>query len=110
MKGKQAVFLQPKVYAIITDEDTLIAKVKGFESEFVKTLVFDAFESALKGDTHAFHQELKRFGRMKECLRRQGNFVSMLTKKKSLCSSYDKRIVLEDYDTEPIAIRAVSKA
>jgi len=104
MKGKQAVFLQPKVYAIITDEDTLIAKVKGFEREFVKTLVFDAFESALKGDTHAFHQELKRFGRMKECLRRQGNFVSMLTKKKSLCSSYDKRIVLEDYDTEPVTI------
>jgi hypothetical protein len=99
----EGIFLLPKMYAIRQQDKTII-KAKGFERDFANKLPFSAFEAALHGDKTAFQQEVTRFGKLKEVLRREGKFVSMLTKKKSIQSEYSKRNVVSNYDTEPVRV------
>lgn len=48
---KKAVFIAPKVYALITEEDSEIVKVKGLTANTVSTLNFDNIESLLHKDS-----------------------------------------------------------
>lgn len=103
MEGEEAIFLSPKMYAIRT-EDKIIVKAKGFEKEFTKKLHMKAFDNALHGNTSDFVQNVKRFGKFKESLKRENNYVAVLDKKKSIRSPYSKRIVMQNFDTKPIVI------
>jgi hypothetical protein len=102
-EGKEAIFILPKLYAVKQKEGCYI-KAKGFDRDFIKSLTYESFEKAIKGDYKEFNQKLTKFGLLKECLRRKGKFISMLEKSKSIKSYYDKRIILDNYDTEPIQI------
>jgi hypothetical protein len=99
----KAIFLLPKMY-ITQVGDEVKVKAKGFERDFAKTLTMDSFQKALKGDTKDFHQVISRFGKFKEVWRREGKFVSMLTKKKSVKTVYSKRHIGKDFNTFPLTI------
>jgi hypothetical protein len=105
MEGEEGIFLSPKMY-IIKQKDQVIVKAKGFEHEFANKLSFASFERALHGDKHDFIQEVQRFAKFKEALVREGKFVTMLTKRKSIQSDYSKRTVLSNFDTRPLKILA----
>lgn len=101
--ANEGIFLLPKMYAIRTNDRTII-KAKGFERGFADKLTFTDFEDALHGNKSAFIQEVQRFGKFKEVLRREGQFIGMLTKKKSIQSEYSKRNIVENYDTVPVRV------
>jgi len=105
MEGEEGIFLSPKMY-IIKQKDQVVVKAKGFEHEFANKLSFASFERALHGDKHDFIQEVQRFAKFKEALVREGKFVTMLTKRKSIQSDYSKRRVLSNFDTKPLKILA----
>jgi hypothetical protein len=105
MEGDQGIFLSPKLY-VIKQGDKVITKAKGFEHEFANKLSYEAFEKALYGDRSEFIQVVQRFAKFKEALVREGKFVTMLTKRKSLQSDYSKRRVLSNFDTAPLKITA----
>lgn len=96
----EAIFLLPKLYAMKKGDNVLI-KAKGFDKKFIDNLSFHSFEKALDGDVSDFKQQLRKFATMKESLRRNGTFVSMVSKTKSIKSRYDKRKIIEEYDTVP---------
>ena len=55
---KRAVFLAPKVYGLITENDEEIIKVKGIKSDIVKDLTFKDLEALLiKDSSREFTQE-----------------------------------------------------
>lgn len=101
--GNKAVFLAPKTYAINTGMG-LIKKAKGFDYEMIEKLSFNDYFKALNGDKSAFVQQIMRFAKFKESLKRNGTFVSMVEKKKSIQSDYDKRTVLKDFNTIPLKV------
>jgi len=98
-EADEAIFLLPKVYAL-RKGDNVIIRAKGFDREFVKKLSFNSFEKALEGDVSDFKQQLKKFASMRESLRSNGTFVSMINKTKSIKARYDKRQILPDFNTK----------
>lgn len=55
---KKAVFLAPKVYALITDDNKLVIKVKGVTQEYLKDISFYDLEKLLiKDSSMEFNQE-----------------------------------------------------
>lgn len=103
LEADSAIFLQPKMYILRKDEK-LIIKAKGFEKEFVNKLSYENFENALNGNKSAFTQNVMRFAKFKESLKRNNSFVSMVSRKKSIQSFYDKRSVLSNFDTKPLLV------
>lgn len=115
-KIKEAVFLSPKLYAYLPNpRKTEEIKAKGFQAyrkiinketgkeEKKQILFFEDFKKALfKNDFSGFNQEREVFGKFKESIRREKKFVTMITRKKSLKSVYDKRKILKNFDTKPL--------
>lgn len=99
-EADEAIFVLPKLYVLRTG-DKLITKAKGFERDFTNKLSFNSFDKALHGDRSDFVQVIQRFGKFKESLKREGRYVTMLTKKKSIKSEYDKRTWDENFNTVP---------
>jgi hypothetical protein len=55
---KKAVFLAPKVYALITEDGQEIIKVKGLKHDVISRLTFSDIEALLiKDSSREFHQE-----------------------------------------------------
>jgi hypothetical protein len=103
-EGDEAIFLLPKLYAIRKGDDVII-KAKGFDHDFIKKLSFHSFEKALDGDVSDFKQQMRKFASVRESLRQNGTFVSMVSKTKSIKSGYDKRKIISDYDTKAWKIK-----
>lgn len=100
-EGEEAIFLLPKLYAIRLADGTMKIKAKGFEQAFVKShLSFKSFERALHGNTLDFKQTVRKFASFKESMKRNSTCISMINQSKSIQSSYDKRRVLRNLDTE----------
>ena len=100
----EAIFLQPKTY-ILKTEDKLIIKAKGFEKDFTHNLTIKAYEDALYGNPKAFMQNMRKLGKIKECIVREHSFVAVLDKKKTMQSVYDKRKVLPNLDTKALEMK-----
>lgn len=99
-------FLLPKTYCIVSKNKTNI-KAKGYIGEFQKQLSENSFRKALfKKDYSDFKitSEKPSFNTMKTSYVRHKNYVSTDVIKKSICSTYDKRVILDDYNTKPLFI------
>ncbi|MFO7818341.1 MAG: hypothetical protein R6V39_11775, partial [Desulfovibrionales bacterium] len=82
-------------------------KAKGYIGEFQKQLSENSFRKALfKKDYSDFKitSEKPSFNTMKTSYVRHKNYVSTDVIKKSICSTYDKRVILDDYNTKPLFI------
>jgi hypothetical protein len=105
----QAVFFAPKAYCYeYLEEDKLkiVQKLKGFSHDFTKTLVFDDFKRALPpwNDFSAFNEPSIHPASFKEISTRSLCGFSTVVKTRNIKKEYDKRKVLEDYETEPLLI------
>jgi len=103
----EGYFLLPKTYGIIKDDGKIKIKAKGFKSKFQDELTIDDFKRAIfKKDLSGFQIESQEqtFNTMKTSFVRHGRFVSVDIPKKSIRATYDKRIILKDYDTRPLII------
>lgn len=100
-KADEGIFLLPKLYILRTAEDFEI-KIKGYDRAREK-LNFKSYEKALYNDDYSdFLVSFKRFGLFSENIRRNKPILSMVERKKSIKTSYDKRIRTDNYDTIPI--------
>ena len=98
---KEGVFLLPKMYGIKTGTGDYI-KCKGFPKNLFK---FNVFKKALQtNDYSAFRFSKQKIATPFESLRRNKTFVSMIMFSRRVMSRYDKREVIEDFDTIPIEV------
>jgi len=97
-------FIAPKFYGIMTNPEGFISVLKGFENE--NKFNEDSYKKALFGDFSDFKFEDLSFASLKESMRRNKVFVSMVSKKKSIKSEYSKRNLfdMEQFDTSPIIL------
>jgi len=98
---KEGVFLLPKMYGIKTGKGELI-KCKGFPKNLFK---FNVFKNALlNGDYSKFKFSTQKIATPFESMRRNKTFVSMIKFSRRVMSRYDKRKVIENFDTVPIEV------
>ena len=92
-----AVFLLPKTYA---NEKKIV--MKGFDKKKISDFTLEDFEASLRGDMKRLKiLEEPRFQTFRKALR-SGELVSMSKGGiRQLRSQYDKRVVLNDYNTRP---------
>lgn len=101
LEGDGGIFILPKLYAIKMKDGSSKIKAKGFEQAFVKShLSFKSFERALHGNTLDFKQTVRKFASFKESMKRNSTCISMISQSKSIQSTYDKRRILKNLDTE----------
>ena len=99
-KTKDGIFLLPKLYAFVEGE----VRAKGY-SQAKEYINFRSFEKALMSDDYSdFNIIFERFGLFSENIRRHNPIVSMVTRKKSIKSRYDKRIRIENFETKPLSV------
>jgi len=104
---KKGIFLRPKMYAIQMKEGKAEIKAKGFPKSVREKFTFDMFSCALKTNdyTELRYDAKADFATMFTSLRRNTKFRSLVDKKRSIKSGYDKRIILEDgINTKPICL------
>lgn len=103
---EKGYFLLPKTYCVLDNGDKKI-KAKGFIPEFRENLTEDSFKKALfQGDYSDFVMESDpQFNSMKSSMRRHGTFISMDRKRKSIKMRYDKRRIIDDWNTTPIMVK-----
>lgn len=95
------IAIAPKVYAY-TSGDKVAIRAKGL---LAKNLKFVDFENALmKHDLSAFVSNFERLGGIKEVRVRHIDFGDKISVKKAMRSIYDKRIIRDNFDTEPVKI------
>ncbi len=82
----------PKVYILKTKDKTIV-KAKGFKNVCSEKL------------NMGFSQKLFNVFGLRESIRRFSSFFTTGEKEKKIISSYDKRVVLPDFDTKPIELR-----
>lgn len=98
---EEAVFLLPKVYALKLKNGHEIVKAKGFPNVFS----FNDMKMALFNEKLMI-AKIRKFGKLKESLRRFGEFYSIIEFEKMIRSPYDKRIVLDDkIHTKPLVVK-----
>ena len=97
----EGIFLLPKMYAIKQKNGSMI-KCKGFPRDIFD---YNIFKIALEtNDYSAFSFEKQKIGSPFESMRRNKTFVSMLKFSRRVLSKYDKREVVEGFNTIPVTI------
>lgn len=105
---EEGVFLLPKLYAFINSKKELTKRSKGFDSEHIP---FSAYKTALyENDFSGFKTTIKRIVGFSEKLRydKTERFYSALIYEKNVSGIFNKRILINPYDTEPININTLS--
>lgn len=105
---KEGVFLLPKLYAYENDKEELTKRSKGFNSEYIP---FSAYKQALyEDDFSGFKTKVKRVVGFSEKLRygKTDHFYSVISYEKNVSGIFNKRILINPYDTEPININTLS--
>jgi hypothetical protein len=98
----EAVFLLPKMYAIKTNTNEIIVKCKGFPKN---TFGFEIFKDAFVNnnfDKFTFTKE--KFALPFESMRRNKSFISLITATRKVVSKYDKRVYIDNINTNPIVL------
>ena len=101
MSIDRGYFIQPKVYCLVNHKGEIYKRVKGFERSFIEKLKEEDFRKALNGDFSSMSFKKEVLGCVFESLRRNGKFLSMVERSKSIKTPYDKRIILEEHLTVP---------
>lgn len=97
---EKAYFFLPKMYAYRDKKGNEFVKCKGFPR---KEFSFKDFEYAYNtGDMSRFRYEKEKFALPFESIRRNKTFVSMLKVSRTVRTSYDKRVVVNKINTEPL--------
>lgn len=81
-------------------------KFKGYSRKFTKTLEFENYFNALppKNDYSAFYEPSIQPASFKELSTRELPAFGLIVKNRRVRKGYDKRTILENYDTEPLLI------
>lgn len=100
---EKAIFLQPKCYALKLKNGKEIIKLKGIPTSNIS---FKDFENAyLKKDLKLINYEYKKICGYKESLRRfKSTKIKRISVHKYLRSEYNKRIKIDEINTQPIKI------
>jgi len=104
---RKGYFLLPKTYCIITPNGDVKVKAKGFTSRFQDRLDEQDFKKALfLDDLSGFTLETDnvRFNTIKTSFVRHKRFVSTDVQRKSIRATYDKRKILDDFNTKPLIL------
>jgi len=104
---RKGYFLLPKTYCIISPDGDVKVKAKGFTSRFQDRLDEQDFKKALfLNDLSGFILETDnvRFNTLKTSFVRHKRFVSTDVQRKSIRATYDKRKILDDYNTKPLVL------
>lgn len=98
---KEAVFLQPKAYALKLHDGSEVIKVKGMKE--LNGISFDTFKKALDtGNMELIRTKYFNILGFRECLVRERSLkIHRREVHKKLNSLYDKRIVLKNHLTKP---------
>lgn len=101
----RGVFFAPKAYCYEHTKGS-IKKLKGFSHKFSKTLKFEAFMKALPPTNNfsAFKETSIHPSSFKEISVRDLCGFSTVVKTREIKKEYDKRTVIENYDTEPLYV------
>lgn len=104
---REAYFLLPKLYHLETTTGT-ITKAKGYGRDFLTKINQATFAAGLTGDFSGFRAEVRRLLGIKESLRRFGKMPVSALCKKSIKTRYNKRQIVDDYDTKPWVLNGYS--
>lgn len=100
---KEFIAIAPKLYSYIDADNELEVKAKGFKTA---KFTFDDFKLGLNGNLEKFVEQRDKLASFKERFKRNSmnNFGELLNVNKHLRGFYDKRKVIENYDTVPLRI------
>lgn len=105
---KEACFLLPKTYALKTQNNELIVKMKGFARKNINHINFNDFLEAFSGELRLSAKVNGGLARLKTGLKKKNILHIIPDSVKELRAIYDKRIIIKNndgiYDTEPINI------
>ena len=100
---KEAVFLQPKVYSLITDEGKNICRMKGFNKQEIPFSIFKRIVNS--GNLEEISVKISRMCGFKESLNKFGRVIpTRIEHDKTMRARYDKRLIKSDFSTVPINI------
>lgn len=103
-------FLLPKTYKIVNDDRTVNFRVKGFNRSLQNKIQDNAFEKALKDNDYSGFKvisEKKELIRIRSCHHRFKEFNKLDYIKKSIKTRYNKRKIIEDFNTRAFNINEV---
>lgn len=107
---ERAYFILPKLYRLELAGGGSITKAKGFGQDFVKDILEADFKKAISGDVRAFSTETEKLLGIKDSLRRFGRCPVVGTVRKSVKTTYDKRVLLPGGGTRPHILNGYSFA
>ena len=104
-KISEFIALAPKLYSYKNTSGDILIKSKGFKSE---QFSFADFEAGLSGNTEKFIENRERLASFKERFKRKAvtQFSDLIQAKKRLRGLYDKRKIIDGYDTIPLEAKA----
>ena len=104
-KISEFIALAPKLYSYKNTSGDILIKSKGFKSE---QFSFADFEAGLSGNTDKFIENRERLASFKERFKRKAvtQFSDLIQAKKRLRVLYDKRKIIDGYDTIPLEAKA----
>lgn len=105
---ERAYFILPKLYRLELAEGKNITKAKGFGADFAKSILEVDFKRAIAGNVSAFSTEQQKLLGIKDSLRRFGRCPIVGTMRKSVKTTYDKRVLLPGGGTRPHCLNGYS--
>lgn len=98
---REGIFILPKLYALSLQDGSVVIHSKGLDA---KRLKWSYFEKALKGDLSKLQERRHQLVGIFASARRGLDILDTIISKRSVKHIYDKRIMTDDINTEPISL------